>query len=165
MNAIAYFDKNSSVNQLGVSGVIKIHQCCPRTNSIVTIELHNLPPNSTRAIHIHEFGNITKGCMSAGPHYNPYNKNHGNIDIHGKERHVGDLINNITSNSNGDVFFEYEDDLVKLFGPTSVIGRSIVIHKKPDDLGMGGDKESLKTGNAGDRMACTIIGLDKPNPN
>jgi Cu-Zn family superoxide dismutase len=102
--------------------------------------------------------------MSAGPHYNPHRQNHGNIFIHGKKRHVGDLVNNIESNGRGDVFLQYEDDLVQLSGPYSVIGRSIVIHQNKDDLGLGGDAESLKTGNAGGRMACAVIGLAASGP-
>ena len=38
-----------------------------------------------------------------------------------------------------------------------LLGRSFIIHDKKDDLGKGGDKESLKTGNAGKRIV--IIGL------
>ncbi len=48
-----------------------------------------------------------------------------------------------------------------LFGPYSVIGRSCVLHKKTDDLGEGGDEESKKTGNAGARIACGVIGLSE----
>ncbi len=162
MNAIAIFDKNSSYNQLGLSGIITFHQCDENSHTNIRIELKDLPPNTTRAIHIHEWGNLIEGCKSAGPHYNPYNQNHGCIFIQGRHRHVGDLINNITSDRDGKVFIEYTDDLVQLFGPNSIIGRSIVIHKKKDDLGLGGDAESLKTGNAGDRMACTVIGLASP---
>ena len=37
--------------------------------------------------------------------------------------------------------------------------RAVVIHAGTDDLGTGGDEESLKTGNAGTRSACGVIGM------
>ena len=46
-----------------------------------------------------------------------------------------------------------------MFGKQSVVGRAIVIHEDQDDLGKGGDDESLKTGNAGERLACGVISL------
>ena len=51
------------------------------------------------------------------------------------------------------------DRMVTLYGENSVLGRSIVVHRQEDDLGQGGDEESLKTGNAGARLACGVIGL------
>ena len=50
------------------------------------------------------------------------------------------------------------DKLISLNGERSVIGRAIVLHANTDDLGLGGNEESLKTGNAGARSGCGIIG-------
>lgn len=49
--------------------------------------------------------------------------------------------------------------MIDLWGNHSVIGRSIVIHEKKDDLGRGGNKGSLASGNAGARIGCCTIGL------
>ena len=106
--------------------------------------------------HIHESGNLTEGCKSLCSHFNPHNKNHGGPND--KERHVGDL-GNIVADSKGIAKFSMYDNLVKLSGKYSVIGRSMIIHEDEDDLGKGGNEESLKTGNAGKRIACGIIGI------
>lgn len=106
--------------------------------------------------HIHEFGNLSNGCTTAGAHYNPYKKTHGGPED--ETRHVGDL-GNVVADDSGVARGSIDDKLIKLSGPYSVIGRSIVCHEKEDDLGKGGNEESLKTGNAGARLCCGIIGL------
>jgi superoxide dismutase, Cu-Zn family len=37
--------------------------------------------------------------------------------------------------------------------------RTVVVHAGTDDLGKGGNEESLKTGNAGGRPACGMCSL------
>jgi len=157
MEAIAYFKKQDKLNKAGIEGYVLFEQFQKRDYTTVTINLKGFQPNSTHAIHIHEFSDFSKGCMSAGGHYNPYGKNHGNYMIHGNERHAGDLINNMISDDKGNVQLFFKDNLVSLYEPHSVIGRSVIIHEGVDDLGLGGNEQSLITGNAGGRMACAAI--------
>jgi Cu-Zn family superoxide dismutase len=104
------------------------------------------------ALHIHERGNILKGCESLGPHYNPINGNHSDInDIRG---HYGDL-GNILFNEKGECDTILISNVLSL---ENIIGRSIVLHENKDDLGKGGNMESLKTGNSGARICCGVIG-------
>ena len=42
-----------------------------------------------------------------------------------------------------------------------IVGRAMVIHALEDDLGLGGDEESKKTGNAGARVGCGLIVLSE----
>ena len=74
--------------------------------------------------------------MTAGPHFNPYQQTHGGPKDF--VRHVGDL-GNLLSNKEGIAEICMIDRLVTLYGTNSVLGRSIVVHKKEDDLGRGGD--------------------------
>lgn len=97
-------------------------------------------------MHIHQFGDNTNGCTSAGPHFNPASKKHGGPSD--SERHHGDL-GNIETDSSGNAKGSLTDKYLKLIGPESIIGRTIVVHAGTDDLGKGGNEESLKTGNAG----------------
>jgi len=155
MNGIAVFD-----NAEGVSGTIKLHQCSPYHCTQFYLDLRVDEANSIHALHIHEYGNLSQGCMGSGGHYNPFGQNHGTYCIPERGRHVGDLINNVESDSEGRIKIKFCDDFVNLYGPYSVFGRTLVIHSGEDDLGLGGDKESLITGNAKGRMGCAIIGHD-----
>ncbi|XP_063973658.1 superoxide dismutase [Cu-Zn]-like [Diachasmimorpha longicaudata] len=106
--------------------------------------------------HVHEKGDISKGCMSAGAHYNPYMTPHGSpMD---PLRHVGDL-GNIEAGADGTAQIDIMDHYLTLTGVRGAIGRTIVVHEKPDDLGRGNTEDSMKTGSAGARLACGIIGF------
>ena len=95
---------------------------------------------------------MSDGCKSMGGHYNPDNVDHGDL----QQGHVGDL-ENVLADDKGVAKFTIVAPRVDLIGERSVIGRGIVIHEDEDDQGKGGDAESLKTGNAGERLACGVI--------
>lgn len=125
-------------------------------NVVIYGKVKGLKPNMMHAMHIHEYGDMTDGCTSSCAHYNPHNMNHGGPDSN--IRHVGDL-GNITADMNGCCQFIMVDHMVKINGPYSVVGRAIVIHEDPDDLGLGGHKDSHTTGHAGKRIGCGVIGI------
>lgn len=146
-----------------INGYVYFHQCKRDFPVRVIIDLSG-PPLQTHAIHIHEYGDMRRGCDSLGLHFNPYDHTHGSIEYKEFPRHAGDMINNVTFDLDGRFIYEYKDELISLYEGemNNIIGRSIVIHKQKDDLGRGKPrKESLKTGNSGERICCGVIGISK----
>ena len=111
--------------------------------------------------HIHQFGELGQLCAAAGPHLNPHGKTHGAPDS--RERHVGDL-GNVQADANGVVNVQIRDNVLALEGVNSLIGRGLVVHEKADDMGRGGNEESKKTGNAGKRVGCGVVGVKAEQP-
>ena len=64
-------------------------------------------------------GDLSNGCASAGPHFNPFDRTHG--APHDLNRHVGDL-GNIAADAAGVASFSFEDSLISLNGPLSIVG-------------------------------------------
>lgn len=124
----------------------------------ITGEVTGLNPGF-HGFHIHQFGDHSDpSCKAMGPHFNPANKNHGAPSD--ATRHAGDL-GNIKANAQGVATIDQVDGHIALNGPNSIIGRGVVVHANRDDLGKGGVAESLKTGNAGGRIACGSIAIAK----
>ena len=146
-NVIAQCDLEHSDK---IKGTILFMQA-PGTTTLIKGTVTGLEPGE-HGFHIHEFGDTSKGCESMGGHYNPDGVDHGDEN----EGHVGDL-GNITADESGVAKVNILSNRIELMGDRSVIGRGIVVHANQDDLGQGGDEESLKTGNAGDRLACGVI--------
>ncbi|PON44084.1 Superoxide dismutase (Cu/Zn) / superoxide dismutase copper chaperone [Parasponia andersonii] len=84
--------------------------------------------------HIHSLGDTTNGCNSTGPHFNPLKKDHGAPSD--KERHAGDL-GNIVAGPDGVAEVSIKDWQIPLSGLNSILGRAVVVHADPDDLGRG----------------------------
>ena len=139
-----------------VKGTVTFEQENESSPTTVTWDITGNDPNAERGMHVHAFGDNTNGCTSAGPHFNPHGKEHGAPTD--ENRHVGDL-GNIKTDGQGNAQGSVTDKFIKLIGSESVIGRTIVVHGGTDDLGKSDHPESKKTGNAGPRPACGVIGI------
>jgi len=148
-----------------VFGTVKFTQKSENepVNIYINLSGPGLIPNGQQGFHVHEYGDLSDNCKSACAHYNPFGKSHGCPGM--ENRHVGDL-GNLNIDLFGKVSYTTSDNIIKLSGMYSIIGRSIIIHKDKDDCGQGQEErreESLKTGNAGERIACAVIGISKFN--
>ncbi|XP_057370401.1 superoxide dismutase [Cu-Zn]-like [Daphnia carinata] len=143
----------------GISGQIHFTQTTAGGPVIVRGTVFGLTPG-LHGLHIHQFGSLSDDCNAAGPHFNPFNNDHGGVSD--QSRHVGDL-GNIDAigdyHTQADIFLF--DHLISLSQKSerSILHRAVVIHERADDLGLGYHPDSKKTGNSGSRVACGIIAL------
>ena len=124
----------------------------------ITYEFRGLS-EGLHGFHIHQYGDLTEGCKSACAHFNPRGVKHGGP--YSKIRHAGDLGNVESIHNVAKGTLTVSGLSTDPSSPNSIIGRAIVLHEDPDDLGRGPQPESSKTGNAGKRVACAVIGLSR----
>src|SRR5213596_424193 len=119
----------------------------------VHAELTGLTPGK-HGFHVHEFGDCSAAdASSAGAHFNPTNQPHAAPDA--TARHVGDM-GNIEAETSGAAKLDYLDHHMSLANDDrSILGRSVVVHAKADDL------KSQPAGDSGARVACGVIGRAK----
>lgn len=115
----------------------------------VVARLTGLPPGP-HGFHIHEKGDCSApDAASAGGHFNPTNKAHGNPAA--GEHHGGDMPI-LDADASGNATLDATLDIITLgTGATGIVGRSVVVHKDADDF------KSQPAGNSGARIACGII--------
>lgn len=143
-------------NESGIEGIINIIEV--KNGLKIKYDISGLT-DGLHGFHIHQYGDLSEGCKSGCSHFNPFNETHGGL--HSKHRHAGDL-GNISSKNNRAIGKLFVDKLCLVSNEKlSVLGRMMIVHAKEDDLGKGNNEESLKTGNAGARLACGVIGLKK----
>ncbi|KAI8391318.1 superoxide dismutase [Radiomyces spectabilis] len=131
----------------GTQGLARFVQIDNET-CLIDLTVQGLTPGK-HGVHIHELGDISRGWMSAGDHFNPTGVDHGDQYT----GHVGDLGNvEVDENGWGDLVIESER--VKVW---DIIGRSMVISKNEDDLGRADTKASKWDGSSGEGVLCGII--------
>jgi len=117
----------------------------------IRVSLKNIPFGE-HAVHIH----ANPVCdapdfKGAGGHFNPDGKQHGMDNPMG--HHNGDLPKNISIGEDhmGELTVKVDYLTLAAGAPNSVLGHSIMIHEKADDM------KTDPTGNAGNRIACGVI--------
>jgi len=116
---------------------------------VVIARVAGLSPGN-HGFHIHEKGDCSSGDgMSAGGHFNPHGKPHAVTST--PDRHAGDMPM-LIADGYGDANLTVELDVITVgSGAADVIGKSVIVHKDPDDF------KTQPTGNSGARVACGVI--------
>jgi Cu-Zn family superoxide dismutase len=131
-----------------VKGTVTFEQVGDKVR--VSANLSGLKPDSEHGFHVHEKGDCSSGDgMSAGGHFNPTGKAHGNPAA--GEHHGGDMPT-LEADASGDATLDVTLDTITLGDKTnSIIGRAVIVHKDADDY------KTQPTGNSGARVACGVI--------
>jgi Cu-Zn family superoxide dismutase len=118
----------------------------------IAMTVSQLPPG-THAMHIHGVGKCDgPDFKSAGPHFNPYGKQHGKDNPSGA--HAGDLANFDVDTSGNATVSVLATSVTLADGPNSLFhegGSSLVVHEKADDY------KTDPSGNSGGRIACGVV--------
>ena len=143
--AVAWIRGNEAHPQL--SGLVKFY-ATPHGGVLVEAEFFGLPnidkirSSDFYALHIHENGDCSADFTKTGDHYNPANQSHPD--------HAGDLIP--LMGNQGYAWVSFYD---KRFTVPEIVGCSVVIHGGKDDF------TSQPSGNAGAKIACGVIVMEK----
>lgn len=131
-----------------ISGKVQFKQ---NSGSVhVTVDLVGFAPNSEHGFHVHERGDCSApDGMSAGGHFNPEGVAHGFYQH--PPHHAGDMPN-LKGDDKGEVHTSFDLTYLSVgSGGSDVVGRSVIVHRDPDDY------KSQPAGNSGPRLACGVI--------
>ena len=116
---------------------------------LVVANVSGLAPG-LHGFHVHEKGDCSApDAMSAGGHFNPTGKPHGNPAA--ADHHAGDMPMLVADASGVAKIYVELDPMRVGGGPTDIVGKAVIVHKDADDY------TTQPTGNSGARVACGVI--------
>lgn len=140
-----------AVARFGPHGVVWVTQVEPTRVLFEADVCHPSLSSDGRphGVHVHEYGDTHRGCAGTGRHYGARASAHGSATS--ETRHAGDLGNMAAR----DGCIRHSVRVPGAVG--DFVGRAVVVHGAPDDLGVGGDAASRENGNAGERLLCAPL--------
>ncbi|MEM0962299.1 MAG: superoxide dismutase family protein [Bacteroidota bacterium] len=144
-----------AVGDSGVSGTVEVTALEDAVE--IRYSLDGFTSETPNGFHIHENGSCEADSSgtpagAAGGHFNPMSSEHGAPSNEATKRHAGDL-GNIVPDASGRAVGTVVDSVLAFSGPTSLIGKAVLIHGGEDDL------TSQPSGDAGPRIGCGILQL------
>ena len=108
-------------------------------------------PAGDHGFHVHEKGDCGDNGNAAGGHFNPTAAQHGAANA----GHAGDF-GNVTADAKGAASTRFTTRSITVApGANSAVGKAVILHANADDL------KSQPTGNAGGRIACGVVTLQR----
>ncbi len=146
----AYAKLQGDPGNKNISGIIRFYTT--GTGVLVNAEVYDLPSStspcssSIHGFHIHTGSNCdgsnTEAFPNAGMHYNPSSCLH--------PAHAGDLPPLFSYNG-----FAWMLYYTERFTISEILGKTIIVHDKPDDF------HTQPSGNSGNKIACGVITASK----
>jgi Cu-Zn family superoxide dismutase len=139
--------RSAQAHTTPVTGTVEFHEQADGVR--VVADVKGLTPGM-HGFHGHEKGDLSDPkLISAGPHFNPAGHKHGGPDS--EMRHAGDL-GNLEADAQGNAKLDKVFKGITIKGATDgIVGRSVLIHAKADDL------TTDPSGESGDRIAGGVI--------
>ena len=118
--------------------------------TVVRAGFFGLEGSREYGLHVHQEGDCSgDDGAAAGGHFDPGGAPHGRPGR--GAHHAGDLPN-LSTDGEGNAFYVFETSALSItVGPTSVLNRSVILTRGPDDY------RTQPDGNSGPPLACGIV--------